>query len=215
MDEHSQFVLDRHRMVEQQLRPRGIHDPRVLHVMASVPRELFVVPRSQEHAYEDRAMGIACEQTISQPYIVALMTEALELVGSEHVLEIGTGSGYQTAILAELAGDVVSLERHPALSDEAANALSKLRYPNVELVVGDGTQGYLARAPYDRILVAAAARELPPALAEQLVEGGLLVIPLGNSGSQELQAIRKHRGRILSTVLCGCRFVPLLEGPPE
>jgi protein-L-isoaspartate(D-aspartate) O-methyltransferase len=153
---------------------------------------------------------IDCEQTISQPYIVALMTEALQLTGREHVLEIGTGSGYQAAILAELAASVVSIERHADLSEQAGRELAELGYTNVTLVVGDGTQGWLEQAPYDRILVAAAAQHVPPALCDQLAEGGILVIPIGAYGGQDLQAFHKVAGKLHPRWLSGCRFVPLV-----
>lgn len=196
-----------------QLIERGIKDARVLDAMGRVPRNRFV-PRGVEHlAYADRAVPIGSEQTISQPYIVALMTEALELKGTEHVLEIGTGSGYQAAVLAELAHDVVSIERHAELSGRAQAALDACGYANVKLLVGDGTQGYAAGAPYDRVLVAAAASHVPPALVDQLAEGGLLVIPLGDSEGQVLEALRKEGGKLRGQQLSGCRFVPLVFSP--
>ncbi len=170
---------------------RGIRSASVLAAMARTPRELFVPPDVQHLAYADRAVPIGCGQTISQPYIVALMTETLRLTGVEHVLEIGTGSGYQTAILAELAASVVSLERHAELSRCAAAALRQCGYPNLTLLVGDGTLGWAQQAPYDRILVAAAAGRNPEALIEQLADGGILIIPLGESDGQDLQAIQK------------------------
>ncbi len=194
---------------------RGIRSPRVLEALQHVPRHQFVPPAVAHLAYADRAVPIGCEQTISQPYIVALMTEALDLTGSEHVLEIGTGSGYQTAVLAELAHDVVSIERHEELSRRAAAALKQCGYANARLIVGDGTQGCAELAPYDRILVAAAARRVPPALAEQLAEGGLLVIPVGGSDSQVLQAYTKQAGQLVPRPLSGCRFVPLVGAQEE
>jgi protein-L-isoaspartate(D-aspartate) O-methyltransferase len=201
------FLSARERMVSD-LVERDIRSGEVLDIMRRIPREGFL-PRELEHlAYADRAVGIGSDQTISQPYIVALMTEALALTGHEHVLEIGTGSGYQTAILAELAGDVVSIERHPELSARAAEVLAA--YPNVKLLVGDGTFGWPAEAPYDRIVVTAAAQQVPPALAEQLREGGILVIPLGTSQSQMLEAFHKVGDRLHGELLSGCRFVPLV-----
>jgi protein-L-isoaspartate(D-aspartate) O-methyltransferase len=207
----------REQMLRTQLRHRGIVDRRVLDAMAKVPRERFVLPTDIDQAYADRALGIDCGQTISQPYIVALMTEALELTGSERVLEIGTGSGYQAAILAELAREVVTVERHAALSAQAAARLTDLGYANVSLAVGDGTLGWPALAPYDRIIVTAMADQCPPPLVEQLVEGGVLVIPLGNRDYQTLEAIRKVDGRPQSRDLSPCRFVPLVgqHGWPE
>lgn len=201
------FLSARERMLSE-LVERDIRSSEVLDVMRRIPRERFLPPQLEHLAYADRAVGIGSDQTISQPYIVALMTEALQLTGHEHVLEIGTGSGYQTAILAELAGDVVSIERHPELSARAAEVLAG--YQNVKLVVGDGTLGWPAEAPYDRIVVTAAAQQVPPALAEQLREGGILVIPLGTSLSQMLEAFHKIGERLFGEPLSGCRFVPLI-----
>jgi protein-L-isoaspartate(D-aspartate) O-methyltransferase len=192
------------------LRERGIGSSRVLAAMASVPRERFVPHEAQPMAYDDRALPIACEQTISQPYIVALMSDALELSGDERVLEIGTGSGYQTAILAELAARVVTIERHAELSCGAERVLGELGYTNVTFLVGDGTLGWAEQAPYDRILVAAAAVRVPPALEEQLAEGGTLVIPVGTSEGQVLEAYHKVGGKLYAEPLSGCRFVPLV-----
>jgi protein-L-isoaspartate(D-aspartate) O-methyltransferase len=204
------FATLRHRMVVDQLERRGIADPRVLKAMAKVPREVFVLPREVREAYADRALSLECGQTISQPYIVALMTEALELTGTEHVLEIGTGSGYQTAVLCELAGRITSIERHAELSTQAAAKLKSLGCRNFELVVGDGTNGRPANAPYDRIIVTAGAARVPHSLADQLTEGGILVIPIGPANAQSLQAIRKRNGELESRELSACRFVPLV-----
>jgi protein-L-isoaspartate(D-aspartate) O-methyltransferase len=200
----------RDRMVAEQLIDRDIASPEVLSVMGRVPRERFVPLEFLAETYADRALPIDCQQTISQPYIVALMTQALELSGQESVLEIGTGSGYQTAVLAERATKVVSIERHPELSAQAERVLRALGYRNVTLVVGDGTLGWPAEAPYDRIIVTAAAAKLPEALFAQLRETGILVIPLGNADSQSLVAVRKIDGQPQSTELSGCRFVPLI-----
>ena len=207
----------RRMMVEQQLRKRGIKSPGVLAAMAKVPRERFIQKISMDEAYADRALTIDCGQTISQPFIVALSTEALELSGTEHVLEVGTGSGYQAAILAELVRRVVSIERHGELSARAREVLTGLGYDNVTFCVADGTRGWLDAAPYDRILVTAAALTCPPALWDQLVEGGIMVIPIGTSENQVLQAKRKVKGKSQSTNLTGCRFVPLIseQGWPE
>jgi protein-L-isoaspartate(D-aspartate) O-methyltransferase len=194
----------------RQLAARGIRSTRLLAAIDRVPREDFLPAGVRHLAYADRAVPIGESQTISQPYIVALMTDALQLSGSEHVLEIGTGSGYQTALLAELAVSVVSVERHASLSQAAGQALDACGYRNVELVVGDGTLGWPARAPYDRILVAAAADHIPPALEEQLVEGGILVIPIGRPTSQMLEAYHKVSGRLRAEALSACRFVPLV-----
>jgi protein-L-isoaspartate(D-aspartate) O-methyltransferase len=204
-------------MLRQHLKARGICDSRLIDAMMRIPREQFIDESLRAEAYSDRALGIACGQTISQPYIVALMTQALELRGDERVLEIGTGSGYQTAILAELAREIVSLERHEALSQQAARRLAELGYDRVKLVVADGTLGWPAGAPYDRILVAAAAASAPQHLIEQLAPGGILVIPLGSRDHQMLQAIHKVGDEPQIEPLSACRFVPLVgaEGWPE
>ena len=207
----------RARMIRRQLSRRGVRDPRVLAAMGSVPREQFLAPEDAHHAYEDRALSIDCGQTISQPYMVALMSQALELAGDEQVLEIGGGSGYQTAVLAELARSVVSIERHAELSAQAAERLQRLGYENVKLIVGDGTLGWPELAPYDGILVAAAGRQIPSALWEQLREGGRLVMPVGETAEQTLEVLRKVDGAPVKQSLTPCRFVPLVgeQGWPE
>jgi protein-L-isoaspartate(D-aspartate) O-methyltransferase len=197
-------------MLRRQLQRRGIADRAVLAAMDRVPRERFLPGSLREEAYSDQALGIDCGQTISQPYMVALMTQALEVSANHRVLEIGTGSGYQTAILAELAAEVVSIERHPRLSEQAAAVLTSLGYTNVTLQVGDGTLGDPAHAPFDRIMVTAAASHCPPSLLEQLVEGGILVIPLGDMAGQTLEAIHKQPAGLVRDRLVGCRFVPLI-----
>jgi protein-L-isoaspartate(D-aspartate) O-methyltransferase len=202
----------RRQMVERQLRPRGIRDQRVLAAMRRVPREQFVPRPIAYEAYGDNALPIDCEQTISQPVIVALMTEALQLTGSEKVLEVGTGSGYQTAILAELAGAVFSIERHADLSCQASALLARLGYQNVLLRVGDGSQGWPEEAPFDRVIVTAGAAECPPALWQQLAEGGVLVGPFGTLAEQSLYARHKIGGQPQSRLLTACRFVPLVSG---
>jgi protein-L-isoaspartate(D-aspartate) O-methyltransferase len=203
-------TLARHKMVRDQLQRRGIHDRRVLGAMEQVPREAFVLPDLAEQAYADRALPIDCSQTISQPYIVALMTQTLDLKGNERVLEIGTGSGYQTAILSRLAAHVVSLERHATLVEKAREVLARLSCNNVELIVGDGWAGWPEEAPYDRILVAAAASNCPQALIDQLADGGRLVIPLGDSQSQVLQTLSRRDEQLIWEELLPCRFVPLV-----
>jgi len=212
MSTSDEFDVARQKMVRKQLAGRGLSSPAVLAALGRVPRERFVPPGESAEAYADRALPIDCGQTISQPYIVALMTGALELTGGESVLEIGTGSGYQTALLAELcpAGRVVSVERHAELSAQAAPVLQELGYANVRLVVGDGTLGWPEDGLYDRIIVTAAAASIPTALFEQLREGGILVIPLGNAEQQSLYAVRKVQGRPRATELTSCRFVPLV-----
>jgi protein-L-isoaspartate(D-aspartate) O-methyltransferase len=204
-------------MLRRQLKGRGIIDRRVLAAMQKVPRERFVSPTAADDAYADRALAIGCGQTISQPFMVALMTQALELDGSESVLEIGTGSGYQTAILAEMATEVLSIERLAPLAEQATATLGELGYRNVTIRVGDGTLGWPERAPFFRIMATAMVAECPPALLEQLAEGGILVIPIGDRESQVLEAIRKVNGRPHPTALSGCRFVPLIgqQGWPE
>lgn len=204
------LAVARQQMVVEQLKRRNIRDWRVLAAMARVPRERFVPEDEKDEAYSDRALAIDCGQTISQPYIVALMTEALELTGHEKVLEIGTGSGYQTAILCELAREVISIERHLDLSMRADRALRSLGYRNYQLIVNDGTHGWPALAPYDRIICTAAAARIPSALFEQLADDGILVIPTGPPDCQMLQAIRKTAGQAVATDLSGCRFVPLV-----
>ena len=209
-------------MLRRQLQQREITDQHVLAAMAKIPRERFIAAEYGDQAYADRALPIDCGQTISQPFMVALMTQVLELAGNELVLEVGTGSGYQTAILAELAQEVISIERHAELTRQARVVLAGLGYTNVTLLTGDGTLGWPARAPYDRIMVTATAAQCPPPLFEQLAEGGILVIPLGSKEYQTLQAIRKVGGAPQAANISGCRFVPLVgsagwpEGsPPE
>ena len=207
----SDLEIAKQKMLHWHLEQRGIRDRQVLAAIGRVPRERFVPESACQEAYADRALSIACGQTISQPYIVGLMTQALEVSGGKHrALEIGTGSGYQTAVLAELAEEVVSIERHAELSAHAGSVLKDLGYRNVTLLVADGTLGCPDRAPFDRILVTAAAAECPPALFAQLQEGGILVIPLGSPERQVLQSIRKLAGAPVSVELSGCRFVPLV-----
>src|SRR5438046_3232061 len=173
-------------MVAEQLRPHGVTDERVLEAMASVPREEFLAPRMRRHAYEDRALAIECGQTISQPLVVALMSQALALSPEDVALEVGTGSGYQAAVLSRLCRRVVTLELEPALAEHAAATLKRLGFDNVEVAVADGSRGWPSSAPYGGILVACAARELPAALVAQLADGGRLVIPV-HTGSEQPQ----------------------------
>jgi len=197
-------------MVERQLKARGIFDERVLSAIGKVPREEFVAPELREHAYEDRPLTIGCSQTISQPYIVASMLQASELRPEDRALELGTGSGYQTALLAEVVANVVSIERHAQLAEVARARLSRLGYTNVEIVVGDGTLGYLPKAPYDVILVSAAAPQIPQSLVAQLAVGGRMVLPVGSRDLQELVRIQKEEDGIRQLRLDGCAFVPLI-----
>jgi protein-L-isoaspartate(D-aspartate) O-methyltransferase len=204
---------ERARMVARDLVPRGIRDPRVVQAMAQVPRERFVPPELVLEAYADRALPIGYGQTISQPYMVAVMIERLELEGGETVLEIGTGSGYATAILARICNWVVGIERIPALARAATRRLTELGYMNVDLMVGDGAEGFADGAPYEGILVSAAAPVPPPALLDQLAAGGRLVIPIGaESGVQELMVFRRKRGEAVAEPGFACRFVPLRHG---
>jgi protein-L-isoaspartate(D-aspartate) O-methyltransferase len=210
--ETAMYVTLRLRMVDSQLRARGIADERVLDAMARVPRHEFTAGRYRDQAYEDYPLPIGEGQTISQPYIVALMLEALALTPTDRVLEVGTGSGYVTALLAELAAQVISLERHAVLADDARELLAHLGYANVKVIVGDGSQGFAGRAPYDAIIVSAAAPKVPPALLEQMAEGGRMIIPLGLADSQQLQLVRMQNGQPQIEWRELCRFVPLVTG---
>lgn len=209
------FSEERARMVAEQLRARGIRDERVLAAMACVPRHEFVPAEFRSQAYDDHPLPIGQEQTISQPYIVALMLQYLAIAPVDIVLEIGTGSGYQTALLAELGARVYSIERHQALALTAAAVLRRLGYGNVTVLISDGNQGLPENAPYDRIIVSAAAHAIPPALVEQLREGGRMILPVGPEHAQELQLVRKRNGVPVVSSLEGCRFVPLIEGRAE
>lgn len=201
----------RQQMVNSQLRDRGIADPRVLDAMLRVPRHEFVPGPYRAQAYEDHPLPIGDNQTISQPYIVALMLESLHILPDDKVLEVGAGSGYVTALLAELAGQVFSIERHPALADNARTLLGALGYTNAHILSGDGTLGLPAAAPFDAILVSAAAPVLPPALIAQLREQGRMIIPIGTDDSQQLQFIRKIHGQPVITPREHVRFVPLIS----
>lgn len=199
-------------MVAEQLRSRGIADERLLEAMARVLRHEFIPAPYRDQAYEDHPLPIGQGQTISQPYIVALMLEELALTPEDKVLEVGTGSGYVTALLAELAAEVFSIERHAALAEEARATLARLSYANVQLFVGDGSQGLPEHAPYDAILVSAAALRLPPALVAQLAEGGRMIIPVGPGDAQQLQLITIRNGQLQVQLRELCRFVPLVQG---
>jgi protein-L-isoaspartate(D-aspartate) O-methyltransferase len=195
------------------LRRRGISDPAVLRAMDEVPREHFVESAFVNSAYADQALPIACGQTISQPYVVAYMTEQLGVQGGHRVLEVGTGSGYQAAVLSRLAREVVSVERYRTLADIARKRLAALGYDNVEVLVGDGLAGVPDRGPYDRIIVTAAAETVPDALLADLAEGGVMVLPLGpHAGPQRLVKLTKGEQGINQEDLIGVRFVPLLPG---
>jgi len=209
MDEAQFFSIERRRMIREQLMERGIRNERVLDAMGRVPREVFV-PRQYSHlAYADGPLPIDEHQTISQPYIVALMTELLELKGIENVLEIGTGSGYQAAVLACLARQVHSVERFPNLAEEAAGKLQKLGVDNVSVHIGDGSVGWPEAAPYHSILVTAAAPQAPQPLLDQLLDGGRLVIPVGGAGNQMLESWERHGSNFDHEAILPVAFVPL------
>jgi protein-L-isoaspartate(D-aspartate) O-methyltransferase len=204
------FAAARQRMVERQLRARGIEDERVLGAMAEVPRELFLPDAVRGRAYADSALPIGEEQTISQPWIVAAICQALELEGSELVLEVGTGSGYSAAVLSRLASHVVSVERHEPLSRGAGEALRSLGVVNVELFVADGSLGAPERAPFDAIAVHATAPAAPPALLDQLADGGRLVVPIASGEADMLTLLRRRGEGRESEMISPCRFVPLI-----
>lgn len=209
-DEKSRYEVSRRTMVEQHLKQRGIRDERVLEVMGRIRREAFIPVKYAAQSYEDNPLPIGAGQTISQPYIVALMTQCLELSGSEEVLEIGTGSGYQAAILAALAKRVYTLERFNELSESAQAVLNKLGYNNIEYAIGDGSCGWPEERLFDRIIATAALPKIPEPLENQLAEGGRLVAPVGGRWSQDLIAARKENGKLHTQNICGCRFVKLV-----
>ena len=199
-------------MVRTQLEARDIRSPRVLDAFRRVDRAAFVSAEQKIHAYEDRPLPIGAGQTISQPYMVAIMTQSLDLAGTERVLEIGTGSGYQTAILARLAAEVYTIEVHAALLGRAQQTLEGLGCANVHYRVGNGRAGWPEAAPFDRILCAAAAEEIPPAWLEQLGDPGVLLAPVGGFAGQILARLQKRGGRVDRIEFCPCRFVPLVGG---
>lgn len=208
--EPASYDEQRREMVEQQLRARGIRDARVLDAMLEVPRHEFVPEEVRAQSYEDHPLPIGKEQTISQPLIIAISLQALELTGSESVLEVGTGSGYQTALLARLAKQVYSVERHQELADAAERTLRELGFNNVQVSVRDGSQGWKDHSPYDAILVSAAAPSIPRSLVEQLADGGKMVIPVGPPHTQELLLVRRNGLTTTTETVDGCRFVPLV-----
>jgi len=197
-------------MVEEQLRRRGIRDERVLTAMAKVPRDAFVAPEDAPNAYGDSPLPIGAGQTISQPYIVAAMLEQLELRPQDRVLEVGTGTGYEAVILGELTAEVWTIERQPELAETARALLQRLGYANVHVVQGDGSRGLPDQAPFDKILVAAAAPRIPEMLIEQLADGGKMIVPVGTRQEQQLQLIRKTGDDVTVTPRDLCRFVPLV-----
>jgi protein-L-isoaspartate(D-aspartate) O-methyltransferase len=213
------FTQARSRMVERQLRRRGIEDERVLAAMAEVPREDFVPERVRESAYNDSALPIGHQQTISQPWVVAAICQALRLNGDEIVLEIGTGSGYSAAVLAKLARKVISIERVPELGEAARAKLEELGITNVDVIVGDGSRGHPEHAPYDAIAIHAATPEAPHSLIAELAPGGRLVVPIATGSADLLTAFLRQNGDLRQETIGPCRFVPLIgaEGfnPPE
>ena len=206
MDE---FVSERCKMVNEQIEGRGLHDPCLLSAFKSVPRHLFIPGEYRHYAYDDGPLPIGFSQTISQPYIVALMTHMLELKGSEHILEVGTGSGYQAAILSQLVSDVHTIELIPTLSAQSEKLLNELGYQNVHCHSADGSLGWPGAAPYEGIIVTAAAPSVPQELLDQLAEGGRLVLPVGSGGYQDLMIWRKKNGEFTYRNSIGVAFVPL------
>lgn len=207
MDPHADARM---KMVEDQLVRRGIKNQKVLEAMRKVQRHLFVAEKEWDRAYDDTPLSIPCSQTISQPYMVALMTELIEPDKNKTVLEIGTGSGFQTAILAETCKQVYSIERHQELTEQSEGVLRKLGYHNVAIKTDDGTVGWKEKAPFDAIIVTAGAPELPDILIEQLVDRGMMVIPVGTHYRQNLELVQKRGDSYIQKTICGCIFVPLI-----
>ncbi|MGH7825727.1 MAG: protein-L-isoaspartate(D-aspartate) O-methyltransferase [Candidatus Binatia bacterium] len=203
------YSLERDKMIREQLAARQIRDPKVIEAMRAVPRHLFVPDEVKSNAYEDRPLPIGKDQTISQPYMVALMVQALELNGNEKVLEIGTGSGYETAILAELSAQVFSIERLEDLAARAQTLLAALGYQNIRIKVGDGTLGWQEHAPYDAIVITASSPQIPRPLIEQLHPNGIFILPMGEEQLQSLVRLRKSKDGIREEYLGECRFVKL------
>jgi len=210
LEEADRFVVERERMVEDQLVSRGIKEPNVLKAFREIPRHAFVGAQLQPQAYNDYPLPLEHGQTISQPYMVALMTECLHLKGDEKVLEVGTGSGYQAAILSRLARRVYSIERDTLLARKAREQLTRLKIENVVIKVGDGTLGWREFAPYDGIIVTAGSPLVPEPLQKQLRNGGRLVVPVGSSAFQNLMCIEKNGTQFKTDEICGCTFVPLI-----
>lgn len=209
-NEKDKFAAERQAMVRRHLKGRDITDPAVLRVMAQIPREKFIPAECLDHAYYDGPVPIGCDQTISQPYIVALMTQELRATQDCQVLEIGTGSGYQTAMLAKLAKEVYTIERIKSLSLKAQQTLAELNIINVKFHIGDGTCGWPEKKQFDRIIITAAASDMPKPLLEQLKTGGIAVAPLGADYVQELAVIEKTNSGLKTKTVCGCRFVRLI-----
>ena len=210
LNEADKYVVERERMVEEQLVSRGIKDQRVLMAFREVPRHAFVSGELQPQAYNDYPLPLEHGQTISQPYMVALMTECLQLKGSEKILEVGTGSGYQAAILSKLADKVYSIERDTLLARKARELLTRLKIENVVIKVGDGTLGWREFSPYDGIIVTAGSPLVPEPLQKQLRDSGRLIVPVGSSAFQNLMCIQKRGSQFKTDEICGCTFVPLI-----
>ncbi len=209
--EKDAFDQLRERMVQEQIVSRGIKDKKVLNALLKVPRHLFISTDYWDEAYQDHPLPIGEEQTISQPYIVAYMTEVLHLKDTDKVLEIGTGCGYQTAVLSELSTSVYSLEYFPKLADQAKATLDHLGYSNVKIKQGNGYKGWEEYAPFDAIIVTCAPKEIPQILIDQLADGGRMIIPIGDRYSQELQLVTKHKTKVTHTRLLSVIFVPMLQ----
>ena len=203
------FVSERQRMVQEQLMPRGIHEERVLAAIAKVPREEFVPPEARAASYTDQPLPIGYGQTISQPFVVAFMTEQLQLKRDDRVLEIGTGSGYQAAILAELTAEVYTIEIIEPLAKNAEATLARLGYKNVQVKAGDGYKGWPEHAPFDAVIVTCAPSHVPPPLVDQMKEGGRMIIPVGGLGEQELYLLEKKNGQLEQRAVLPVRFVPM------
>lgn len=206
----SAFATDRQKMVQEQLQPRGIKDPRVLAAMGKVPRQEFVAQDLRDKSYSDSSLPIGQDQTISQPFIVALMTEQLRLQPTDRVLEVGTGSGYQTAVLAELAKDVYSIEILEPMAKEASARLTRLGYSNAHVKAGDGYQGWPEVAPFDAIIVTCAPNKVPQSLIQQLKENGRMIVPVGTGMDQQLYLLEKKNGQLAQTAILPVRFVPMI-----
>lgn len=209
-DDKNRYAIQRRTMIDKHLRGRDIYDQQILETMEVLPRECFLGEQYANSAYDDNPLPIGMGQTISQPYIVALMTQCLELSGNEEVLEIGTGSGYQSAVLASLAKKVYTVERFHELSEQAQAVLGKLNYSNIEFAVTDGSCGWPEKKQFDRIIITAAVPHIPKPLQDQLKTEGLLVAPVGGIYVQDLVVAKKHKSQLVTKRVCGCRFVKLV-----
>ncbi len=210
MFNEEQYKMLRENMLSVQIKARGINGKEVLTALRKIPRHLFIPEQQREYAYEDFPLPIGESQTISQPYMVALMTQALNLKKHEKVLEIGTGSGYQSAVLSRIAKEVYTVEKIESLGLKSEKIFKELGHKNIKVKIGDGTEGWSEHAPYDGIIVTAGSPQMPKPLIEQLSENGRIVIPIGNSFSQDLIVARKTKGELTQRTICGCMFVPLI-----